>query len=273
MIALPAKRISRRLGLAILAAAALSGCATRPPADDTEALAAYKEANDPIEPLNRYFFELNRGIDQLALRPMAEAYRGLLPRPVRDSVRNFIDNLKAPVFVVNQVLQGEPEMAGDTVGRFMANTFIGVGGLFDVAPNLAKREEDFGQTLAVWGMGSGAYIVLPLLGPSNMRDTVGLAADYLIDPVNNYARNTDRNWIPLTRALLDGVDLRSRNIETLDEIERTSIDFYAAMRSLYRQRREDAIRNGAPKPESKASLLGQFEEEDSREGKSAALSG
>jgi phospholipid-binding lipoprotein MlaA len=256
----------RSLGSVAFLLLGLAACATPPPAGDPDAVAAYKEANDPLEPLNRYIFEVNRGIDMIALRPAAEVYRGVLPEGVRDSVRNFLDNLKTPVTLANQILQGDGEGARNTVGRFMANTFIGVGGLFDVVPNVPKRQEDMGQTLAVWGASEGPYLVLPLIGPSPVRDTAGMVGDYFLDPVNFYARRENREWITYSRAIVDGIDLRSRNIETLDEIERTSIDFYAAVRSLYRQRRNDEIRNGEAKASiSEPEISEHFEEDDSQE--------
>ncbi len=252
-----------RIGAVAVLVALAAGCATPPPSGDPEALAAYEEANDPLEPLNRYVFEVNRGLDMLVVRPAAEVYRGLIPEVARDSVRNFLDNLSAPVVLVNDLLQGEVDRAGQTFGRFLANTFIGVGGLFDVVPDIEHHDEDFGQTLAVWGAPEGPYLVLPLLGPSPLRDTIGLVPDFYIDPVSLYAGNTDRRWIRTARFALDGIDTRSRNIESLDDIERTSIDFYATVRSLYRQRRADEIRNGRPGPSAPLlDISTDFEEDD-----------
>lgn len=246
-------RVSGCFVAAAAAALALAGCATPPPADDQAAMAAYREANDPIEPLNRYFFEVNRGLDALVVRPFAEIYRGVLPRPVRDGVRNVVNNLRAPVIFANDLLQGEVDRASDTFGRFTTNTFVGVGGIFDVASGeyggnveggIPYHSEDFGQTLAVWGASEGPYLVLPVFGPSPVRDSVGMVGDVLLDPFTWVVPNQYQLGFGLTRFAARGIDTRSRNIETLDEIERSSIDFYATVRSLYRQRRQAEIANG-----------------------------
>ena len=222
----------------------MSGCATMP--TDPEDKAAYLEASDPLEPLNRAIFGFNLAVDKALIRPLAAAYTTILPDPVRDSVRNFVNNLRSPIILANDVLQGEIGRAGETAGRFLLNSTIGIGGLFDVAGSLGFEfhNEDFGQTLAVWGIGEGPYLMLPLLGPSNPRDTLGFVSEYFTDPVALWANNTDRQWVQYTRIGVDTVDRRSRNVKTLEELERTSLDFYAAVRSLYRQRRLDEIRNG-----------------------------
>lgn len=241
-------RFAKLFGLFGAVAVMAAGCATPPPATDTEAMKTYEEANDPLEPLNRGIFEFNRGVDFWIIRPASVAYKSWIPDPIRDMVRNFLDNLRAPVNLANELLQGDIQGASDTFGRFAINSVAGVGGLFDVATHIPARSEDFGQTLAVWGAPEGPYLILPVLGPSPPRDTVGLVADYFMDPINWWARNTDREWISYLRTAVRGIDTRSRNLETLDEIERTAIDFYATIRSLYRQRRADEIRDGRPGP-------------------------
>ena len=236
-----------RLGSAISrvivvgAALTLSACASLP--EDPEAREEVLALNDPVEPLNRSVFEFNRGVDNLILRPVAEAYRDALPQAGQDMVRNFLNNLKSPVVFANDILQGETERAGDTFGRFIFNTVVGVGGLFDVA-GIEHHNEDFGQTLATWGVPEGPYLVLPFIGPSPVRDTAGLVVDYYIDPVAHYFDNVDKSHLNWIRAGVRAVDTRSRNIETLDDIERSAIDYYATIRSLYRQRRNEEIMNG-----------------------------
>ena len=227
-----------------LVAFVAAGCATMP--SDPEARAAYLEAGDPLEPLNRAIFSFNLTLDKAILRPLAAVYNTALPDPFRDGVRNFLNNLRTPIILANDVLQGEIGRAGDTVGRFLLNSSLGIGGLFDIASEFGFEfhNEDFGQTLAVWGIGEGPYLMLPIFGPSNPRDAVGLAGEYFADPVVYWTNNTDREWILYTRTGIDAVDRRSRNVKTLEELERTSLDFYAAVRSLYRQRRMDEIRNG-----------------------------
>ena len=237
-----------RLGAVLVAGAILAGCASVPNADDPEALAEYKEINDPIEPVNRVVFEFNRGVDTMLLRPVATFYKAMMPPPIQDLVHNFLNNLKSPVVLLNDVLQGESERAGDTVARFAINTTVGILGFGDPATNMgfARHNEDFGQTLGVWGAGEGPYLVLPVLGPSNPRDTVGIVVDVLTDPIWHYAQNTDREYIPNERFVAGAIDFRAKNMEEIDDLQRTSIDYYAAVRSLYRQIRADEIRNGAP---------------------------
>lgn len=264
----------RIAGVAIIALAALAGCATPPPADDKEAMAAYKEANDPIEPLNRYFFEVNRGIDHLLLRPVAEIYRGVLPEGARNSIRSIVNNMETPGIFVHDVLQGEIERASDSFGRFTTNSFFGVGGLNDVAAGddpkhpeagIPFHNEDLGQTMAVWGAEPGPYLMLPLLGPSNVRDTVGLALNFYINPINYVVANEKRTGFALARTVVRGIDTRSRNIETFDEIERGAIDFYATVRSLYRQYRASEIANGRGPENPLPEMAGALEEDNETE--------
>jgi phospholipid-binding lipoprotein MlaA len=235
---------------AALSVAALAGCAT-PPSDDPDALAAFKEANDPLEPMNRYFFELNYAADELLFKPLAGWYYVALPDFAQDGVRNALRNLRSPVVLANDLIQGETERAGITVGRFLVNSTLGLGGLFDIASRmgLEYHDEDFGQTLAVHGVGEGPYLVLPLFGPSNPRDAVGKVVDMAFDPLTYlgyYVSGFDT--VGTATSLLDGVDLRARNLKTLDEIRRGSLDYYATLRSLYRQRRVDEINNGETPP-------------------------
>ena len=235
-----------RLGIAGLSLAfLLAGCATKPDMGDTAAIAAYEEANDPIEPLNRYFFELNNFLDIVVLRPSAEIYDGVLPGIAKDSIRNFLDNLRSPVILANDLLQGEWDRAGTTTSRFGINTTAGVLGLGDPATGWGyqRHGEDFGQTLGVYGVGEGPYFFAPLLGPAPPRDLVGFGVDMFFDPLT-YILWDDGYTVPVTRFVVNGIDLRARNLDTLDEIERTSIDYYAAIRSLYRQSRVDEIQNG-----------------------------
>jgi phospholipid-binding lipoprotein MlaA len=249
-----AKIAGARIAVAgAFALAALAACAMPPPADDKEAVAAYNEANDPLEPLNRYFFEVNRAVDHILLRPVAEIYRGTLPEGIRSSVRSVVNNLETPGIFVHDVLQGEMERSGESFARFTTNSFLGAGGLADVAAGdnpkdpdagIPFHSEDLGQTMAVWGAGPGPYLMLPLIGPSNVRDGLGQALDFYTNPVNYVVPNEHRTGFSLARTVIRGIDIRSRNIETFDEIERGSIDFYATVRSLYRQYRASEIANG-----------------------------
>jgi phospholipid-binding lipoprotein MlaA len=231
---------------ALLGLALLGGCATPPSADDPEALAAYKEANDPLEPMNRYFFELNFAADELLFKPLAGWYYVGLPNFAQDGVRNVIRNVHSPVVLANDLFQGETDRAGVTVSRFLVNSTMGLGGLFDIASRMGLdyHDEDFGQTLAVHGVGEGPYLMLPLLGPSNPRDAVGMAVDMLFDPLTYVGIFGGVDNIGLGAALAEGVDTRARNLKTLDAIRKGSLDYYATIRSLYRQHRNDEINNG-----------------------------
>ncbi|MCH9019725.1 MAG: VacJ family lipoprotein [Proteobacteria bacterium] len=235
---------SRLLG-SILAVFLLAACAT-PPLGGEAKMAEFDQVNDPFEPVNRGIFSFNQFVDGVLFEPLAMLYRDLLPPPVRDSVENFLNNLRSPVTLASDLAQGKMDRATTTVGRFVINSTIGVGGLIDMAEEfgLEGHREDFGQTLAVWGSEEGLYLVLPLFGPSNVRDAVGLVADAFLDPLTYFASTQAL----VARTFVRGIDERENVLDTLDEIERTSIDYYATLRSLYRQRRADEIRDGEPAP-------------------------
>jgi phospholipid-binding lipoprotein MlaA len=246
--------------LAVALVASLNGCATAV-SDDRSAGATvmYNEAYDPFEPMNRYFFDVNYALDAVFLKPVSEIYRGVLPLPVRDSVTNFLTNLSQPIYFINNVLQGDLNGAGDNMGAFFVNTFLGVGGLFDVA-QLNTPEDDMGQTFAIWGIEEGPYLVVPVFGPYTTREGVGAITDWYIDPINIALRENDYNYVGIWRWAVNGIDERSRNIETLDEIEKNSIDFYATIRSLYRQNRKRQILKGATDPSQLPSM--SFDDND-----------
>jgi phospholipid-binding lipoprotein MlaA len=233
----------RAFGVALFVVLA-AGCAEVP--KDPAAKAAYDEANDPLEPMNRAIFDFNDTADKAVLKPVAKAYRWALPEFFRTSIRNFLNNAKSPVIFFNVSRQGSPSRAGETLMRFIVYTTAGMGGFFDVAGEygMERHSEDFGQTLAVWGVKEGPYLVLPILGPSNARDTVGRVADSFMDPFSYLMNNNGLDYAILGMTVTDGVDLRSRNIESLEDIEKNSLDFYATLRSLYRQNRRSEILNG-----------------------------
>lgn len=237
--------------LSTSALAPVARAADQAPAATPAATDAVVDENDPLEPMNRYFFEVNRFLDTIALKPVATWYDGVLPGFAKDGVRNFLDNLRSPVVLANDLLQGEWDRAGTTVSRFAINTTVGVGGLMDPASNWGMEEhgEDFGQTLAVYGTGEGPYLYLPVLGPAPVRDLSGFVVDQFFDPLT-YVYWDGPNTVPVARFVLNGVDLRARNLGTLDQIERTSVDYYATIRSLYRQSRINEINNGQTKVES-----------------------
>ncbi|MGE0716308.1 MAG: VacJ family lipoprotein [Alphaproteobacteria bacterium] len=238
-----------RLHTSIICAAAVSlalfGCATPP--DDPQDRAQWEEENDPLEPLNREIFAVNRVIDGLLIKPAAMIYRGVVPDEGRTAIRNVLGNLKEPVYLANNLLQGDLPGAGDTVARFAINTTAGVAGIWQPSADmgLPRRPTGFGTTLHIWGTGEGPYLVLPILGPSNPRDAVGLVADTLMDPFMWIASANDLDWITYLRTGLDALDRRANVLDSLDEIERTSLDFYAQIRTLYRQQRKEELRRAA----------------------------
>ena len=225
----------------------LAGCAT--PSNNPQAEAAEAEDfNDPLEDTNRAIFDFNQVVDRNVLVPVAKAYRTVLPDPVRDSLRDFLRNLREPLIFANDALQGEFERAGQTFARFTLNSTLGVGGLLDVAGRwgeLPYHEDDLGLTFSVWGMPEGPYLVVPVLGPATPRDLGGQVAEGFGDPFNRLVTGNPYTlyWIPFVRGGVAGIDQRSRYIETLADIERTSLDYYATIRSLYRQRRAALIRH------------------------------
>lgn len=265
------RRAAARGLLAVMLAVSIAACATPP--EDPDERAAYETVNDPLEPMNRVVFDFNLFVDEYVLRPVAKAYEFIFPNLVRDSVRNFVRHLKTPVILANDLLQGEVERAGDTMGRFMFNTIAGAG-FFDPAAEagVAYHEEDFGQTLAVWGVDSGPYLMLPFLGPSTFRDTGGMVADHFLKPTTYWADNSSRDWAEYSGLILAGteaIDTRSRNYKQLEDLQETSLDFYATVRSLYRQQREALIENredaDQPAPMPSMSFDSLLDEDESSE--------
>ena len=237
----------RRVGAALgrWLACTLLACALIAAAADGRAGDAYED-NDPLEGLNRAVFEVNQAIDALVLKPVAEFYVAVLPGEVRYRIANVLSNLGEPLNLVNNLAQGKFERAGSTLTRFSINTTFGVVGIFDVATGWGYEHapEDFGQTLASWGIGGEPFLMLPLLGPSNPRDAVGFGVDWVADPMG-YMLPADAG---LARSVTSGVSQRAEHLDNLETLERTSVDFYAALRELYRQYRANEIRDGAPPP-------------------------
>ena len=203
------------------------------------------QAQDPWEGMNRGTFVFNQFFDKYLLAPLAKGYRFVLPGEVRTGVRNFLSNLKEPWTTINSALQGDLKNTGNSLVRFCLNTTVGLLGIFDVASSVGfeKQKEDFGQTLAVYGLDSGPYLVLPFLGPSTVRDAIGKVAGIVGDPVTlalNRDGKDDWLWIG---TVVKGIDFREQNLEKIDNLDATSVDFYATVRSLYLERRNRMIRN------------------------------
>ena len=209
-----------------------------------------KEIKDCFEKLNRATFTFNQGLDKAIIKPVAKGYRKL-PDPIQRGTSNAVKNLSNLVTIPNNVLQGDIKLAFINTGRLLVNTTIGILGTIDVANKMGfpkYEKEDYGQTLGAWGVGPGCYLVLPVLGPSNLRDTAGSFANIMGgDPWYNASAHGNNEFLSeriyLTSKALSGIDFRSDNIESLDNLEKNSIDFYASVRSLYTQDRENKIKN------------------------------
>jgi len=207
--------------------------------------------DDPFEDLNRPIFNVNITLDRWIMRPITRMYMEA-PRPARDGVSNMLDNLDNPIIFVNDLLQGEMSRAGATFGRFFINSIFGIAGFFDVADamGLPGHDEDFGQTLASYGVPAGPYLMLPLFGPSNLRDVTGRIVDTGINPATDVSSSFIPEGMSTTRSLVNAVDARSKTINDTEALEETSLDLYAAVRSFYHQNREFEILNGRPAQEA-----------------------
>ena len=209
-----------------------------------------KPVRDCFEPINRVTFAVNQGLDKVIFKPVATGYR-VLPSPVRAGVSNALDNLSNLVTIPNNVLQGELRKAALNTGRLIINTTIGIVGIFDVAENIGFPEyerEDYGQTLGVMGLGPGCYLILPVLGPSTIRDTAGSFINIMGgDPWYNASVNGNNEFLSdsdyLASRVLGGIDFRAKNLDSLENLEKNSMDFYASVRSLYLQDRQQKILN------------------------------
>ncbi len=218
----------------------LTACAGQSAQMDTT-----KVIPDPLEPFNRGVTQLNKGLDLIVLDPLAKGYNAVLPEFVRNAIGNFLRNLRAPLYFANNLLQGDVGGAGVSAARFVMNTTVGLGGLFDVAEKqgLNHEEEDFGQTLAVWGLGDGFYLVWPVLGPSSLRDSVGMGVDALADPVRIITFDEGEEWIYYTRNGVEGLHKKAEVVDVLSDLRENSLDYYSAIKSIYEQRRIALIRD------------------------------
>lgn len=236
-------------GIALFLLTALAGCAHT---------TAYEPA-DPLEAVNRKVFAFNMTVDRYALRPIAKGYATVVPRPVRRGVENFFDNLFYPTTIINDMLQGKFGQSGRDLGRFALNTTAGIVGVFDVASRfgLTKNNEDLGQTLGVWGVGEGWFVMLPLLGPSSNRDLVGRVGDHWSE-LPTYDDNISfLEGLAIIGA--DAVDARSRLLDS-DSMLQQQLDPYLFIRTAYLQRRYSLLYDGNPPPET-------FEDFDEKDGK------
>jgi phospholipid-binding lipoprotein MlaA len=222
----------------------LSACADMPKSPEAQAEA--QAIDDPLEPMNRQIFDVNDFLDRLLIRPLTELYRFAIPDYLRDRIANVISNMGEPVIFANNMLQGRTSSASITAERFLINTTVGVAGIWEVANDWGKPKQmgDFGQTLSVWGINGGPYLVLPLFGPSNFRDGIGMGVDMAMSPwgyIAEYGGNGDSNRVVYSEFAADGLTQREQNLEGLDALRAGSLDFYAEMRSVYRQYRDKQL--------------------------------
>jgi phospholipid-binding lipoprotein MlaA len=224
--------------LAIAAAGLLAGCATS------------GNPKDPIEGFNRAMFAFNEGLDSAIVRPVAVGYEAVLPSPVRTGVTNFFGNIADLLIGVNNLLQGKVPEAFSDIGRVVINSTIGILGTFDVASDigLEKHNEDFGQTFGRWGVGSGAYVVIPVFGPRTARDTVGLVLDVAADPLTHLGASDGRDVLRVLRAVNDRANLLPAD----KVVEEAALDKYSYIRDGYLQRRRNLIHDGNPPREPEA---------------------
>ena len=231
--------------ISIISTAAIAGSD-----GDLELNKKSETTKDCFEPLNRASFALNQGLDKAIFKPVAKGYRAL-PVPIKKGTGNFLNNLSSLITIPNNVLQGDLKSAGINTGRLVVNTTIGVLGIFDVASNMGFPEyvkEDYGQTLGTWGVGPGCYLVLPVLGPSTIRDTAGMFINIMGgDPYYNISVNGNNEFLDgkfyAATKMVSAVEFRAANIDSLDNLEKNSVDFYASVKSLYTQDRENKIKN------------------------------
>ena len=211
------------------------------------------QVKDCFEGLNRATFSLNQGLDKVVFKPVAKGYRKL-PPSVRSGTSNALVNLSSLVTIPNNILQGEFKIAGINTGRFVINTTVGILGIFDVASKMDFPDyikEDYGQTFGTWGIGPGCYVVLPVLGPSTVRDTIGSFVNVIGgDPYYNASTHGNNEYLTdslyRTTKIISGIDFRAKNLDSIGNLEKNSMDFYASVRSLYLQDRQQKIANSNP---------------------------
>jgi phospholipid-binding lipoprotein MlaA len=215
---------------------------------------------DPWEPLNRKIHGFNTGLDKVTLKPIAKGYRAVFPQFIRTGIGNFSSNLRTPLNIINQFLQGKGKNGLSETGRFLANSTFGLGGLLDVATDmgLERKNEDFGETFAVWGVPDGPYVVVPILGPRTLRDAMAIPLNFLADPLFHYDNASVRDKIYFVRL----VDVRERLLSA-DKLLEGSTDRYLTIREAYLQNRHYLIHDGSP-PEDE-SFYEEFLEEETTE--------
>lgn len=204
--------------------------------------------NDPLEPFNRAVFQFNKYVDLAILKPVTSVYEFILPKFIRNGIRNLLVNLSAPIVMANSLLQGDFANFELTLHRFIVNSTLGMGGVNDVASHLnmpTSTKSDFGQSLGVWGVGHGFYLVLPIIGPSSARDGLGRVVDGVSDPFNAVWHDSETYWPIYTRAGLSAVDARSSAGGAYDDVMKNAVDPYVTFRSIYVQNRAYLVQDQA----------------------------
>ena len=227
----------------LMLAIVLSGCATAPPKSDPADYQAYQQLNDPIEPTNRVFYTVNDKLDTYFMKPVAQGYVDITTQGVRNHVGDFVSNIGEPARLINFMAEGMPRDAGTSLVRFLVNSTIGIGGIFDPASRIGYKETDtdFGLTLAIWGMPAGPYLYLPLLGPSGARDVLNLPVEYFATPMEAAPESTALNDFGYAETGLHLINTRADYLEPIAQVKATALDPYATFRSLYRQSRASEI--------------------------------
>lgn len=248
---MPHHPLPRLLALSCLVVLA-AGCASNPASEPNRV--ASDAHHDPLEPVNRVVFDVNDFLDRLIAKPLAELYRAVTPEYFRDRMGGVLSNMNEPVVMANSLMQGRAEDAGKSLGRLAVNSTIGIGGAFDVAKEglgWGAKPADFGQTLHSWGVGQGPYTVLPFLGPSTLRDTAGRGVDMVMSPWSYVAMEGPRSTaqaFSYSSTAMNVLAQRERNIDALDKLREGSIDYYAQMRSVYLQFRNNQLGIASPVP-------------------------
>jgi phospholipid-binding lipoprotein MlaA len=227
----------------LLCSAFLTGCATPPPQTDSAGYQAFQQQNDPIEPTNRFFYAVNDRIDRYAFKPVAEGYVDITTIGFRNHVGNFVTNIAEPGRIVYFMFGGKSRDAGTALVRFVVNSTVGIGGIFDPATAIGYKETDtdFGLTLAEWGIPAGPYLYLPVFGPSGARDVFSLPAEFFLTPIEPAPTSLALRAFGYSETALRLVNTRAQFIQPIDQIEATALDPYATFRSLYRQERASQL--------------------------------
>jgi phospholipid-binding lipoprotein MlaA len=204
---------------------------------------AYRQQNDPIEPTNRFFYTVNDKIDRYAFKPVAKGYVRITTVGIRNHVGNFVTNIGEPARLVNFMFEGKPRDAGTSLVRFVLNSTVGIGGIFDPAKSLGYNEldTDFGLTLAIWGVPAGPYLYLPVFGPSGTRDVLNLPVEFYATPMAVAPASHALTYFGYSETALHLVNTRAQYLDPIDQIQATALDPYATFRSLYRQSRDSQV--------------------------------